>query len=533
MASTRLLNIASYSGRIHRYFGVPAICETSGFFMEESNQSLSSWPFQTLQKRLMTKSRRVQDRSKNKRVHDLELATERWKVISKVLVMMEILKKEPEQIIPLRRLEQYRQQINLKKPHKVSDFIRKSPKIFELYRDKNGVVWCGLTKRVEGLVEEESRLLEEHTEKAVEHVTRFLMMSVDKRLPVDKLAHFRRDLGLPYDFRNKWIHMFPEFFRVIKIDDAEYLELTSWNPTWAVTELEKKSVAATSSEPHSPGLLCLPFPMKFPPNFKKIFRDGGRIEHFQKRPYLSPYAEARDLTPGSQEFDKRAIAVMHEILSFTLEKRVVTDFLTHFRLEFVMPQKLMRLLLKHYGIFYVSERGKRLSVYLTEAYEGCELIEKCPLVLWKEKLLRITGYRGRRKKIGRFDDFSDDEEDALLSGADDSEIELKDEKSSGTNKFIIMQDGQFLAPSVHHIHLYNYTELNHTSHVLRASNSVSSFLSVTQLEHLHIVMRCILIVAMRRAFSWMLRRFKATNQICLFGSLINESGEIEINLSFS
>ncbi|CAL9179613.1 unnamed protein product [Musa hybrid cultivar] len=394
------------------------------------------WLYSALQKRSMAKSRRVQDRSKKKRVHDLEVVTECWKVASKVLVIMEVLKKEPEQVIPLKRLEQYRQQISLSKPHKVEDFIRKSPKLFEIYRDKKGVLWCGLAEQAEELVEEEARLLEEHSEKAVEHVTRLLMMSVDKRLPVDKIVHFRRDMGLPYDFRTKWIHMFPEHFKVRRIEDDEYLQLTSWNPSWAVTEIEKKAVATgiISESPGEPGVLCLPFPMKFPPNYGKVFRHGGRIEHFQKRSYLSPYAEARGLMPGSQEFDKRAVAIMHEILSFTIEKRLVTDHLTHFRREFVMPQKLMRLLLKHFGIFYVSERGKRFSVFLTEAYDRSELIDKCPLVLWKEKILRLTGYRGRRKRINNYSDFSDSKDDLIEGNHDNrsSLMEVEDGEIFGT-----------------------------------------------------------------------------------------------------
>lgn len=85
-----------------------------------------------------------------------------------------------------------------------------------------------------------------------------------------------------------------------------------------------------------------------------------------------------------------------------------------------MPQKLMRILLKHFGIFYVSERGKRFSVFLTEAYEGSELIEKCPLVVWKEKVVSLTGYRGRKKKIETFDDLEDD--DLFESDSDDEKI---------------------------------------------------------------------------------------------------------------
>ncbi|KAG0492320.1 hypothetical protein HPP92_005718 [Vanilla planifolia] len=407
----RGLSLSSYYGIIQSSAAVQSVYPSFG------------WHFSSLQKRLMTKSRRVQDRSKKKRIHDLEVATERWKVASKILYIVDVLKKEPEQVIHLRNLEQYRQQISLSKPHKVSDFIKKSPKLFELYKDEKGVTWCGFTKQAEDLVEEEVRLIEENSERAVEHVTRLLMMSVDKRLPLDKIAHFRREFGLPSDFRKRWIHMFPEHFRVVSIDVLEYLELRSWNTAWALTNLERRAAQVDLSEPTSPGILSLPFAMKFPPNFKKVFRDGGKIEHFQKRSYLSPYADAKGLTPGSQEFDKRAVAVIHEILSFTIEKRLVTDHLTHFRQEFVMPQKLMRLLLKHYGIFYVSERGKRFNVFLTEAYEGSQLINKCPLVLWKEKILSLTGYRGRKRGAKVFNEFCELDDTDLFDG------ELDDQNS--------------------------------------------------------------------------------------------------------
>lgn len=113
------------------------------------------------------------------------------------------------------------------------------------------------------------------------------------------------------------------------------------------------------------GLLSLSFPLKFPASYKKVDRYGGKIEHVKKRSYLSSYADARGLQAGSKEFDKRAIAVMHELLSFTMEKRLVTHYLTYFQREFTMPQMLMRLLLKHFGIFYVSQSGKRFSVLLT------------------------------------------------------------------------------------------------------------------------------------------------------------------------
>lgn len=383
----------------------------------------------------MTTSKRVQDRSKKKRVHELEVATEKWKITSKIIFLMELLKQEPEMVIPVRSLSHYRKQINLPKPHRISDFLRKTPKLFELYKDRKDVLWCGLTHKAEDLMEEHQKVIEENGDKAAEFVTRFLMMSLDKRLPLDKIAHFRRDFGLPMDFRVNWVHQYPQHFRVVKpsIDEVEFLELVSWNPNWAITELEKKKKMEMEMEMvegiktetlHTPGLLSLPFNLKFPANFKRVHSYyGEKIKLFQERSYLSPYADAKGLKPGSLEFDKRAVAVMHELLSFTVEKRLVTDHLTHFRSELVMPQKLMRLLLKHCGIFYVSERGKRFSVFLTEAYEGSELIEKSPLVLWKEKLLSLVGYRGRKKKF-EVDSESDGEGgDGLRLLQSDSDVE--------------------------------------------------------------------------------------------------------------
>ncbi|XP_071735966.1 protein WHAT'S THIS FACTOR 1 homolog, chloroplastic-like isoform X2 [Rutidosis leptorrhynchoides] len=342
--------------------------------------------------RLMTTSKRVQDRSQQKRVHALEVAVEKHKIASKILFLLELLKHEPEHIIPIRSLDQHRRPLNLPKPHKISDFIRKSPKLFELYKDQRGTTWVGLTEKGEELIEEEERLIAENEEMALEHVTRLLMMSVEKVLPLDKIAHFRRDLGLPYDFRKNWVHKYPDVFRVFKNEDeVEFLKLVSWNPCWSVTEVEKKVLGITKGSEHVP--------------------------------------DAKELKAGSVEFDKRAIAVMHEVLSFMNEKRLVTDHLTHFRREFVMPQKLMRILLKHFGIFYVSERGKRFSVFLTEAYEGCELIDKSPLVVWKEKVLSLTGYRGRKKKIETFDDLDDSDDGDLYESDSEDEMTVQIDRS--------------------------------------------------------------------------------------------------------
>ncbi|KAK1406830.1 hypothetical protein QVD17_38438 [Tagetes erecta] len=59
--------------------------------------------------------------------------------------------------------------------------------------------------------------------------------------------------------------------------------------------------------------------------------------------------------------------------------------LGHFKREFHLPEKLNVLLLKHPGIFYVTNKYQIYTVLLREGYNGPELVEKDPLVVVKDK----------------------------------------------------------------------------------------------------------------------------------------------------
>lgn len=60
-------------------------------------------------------------------------------------------------------------------------------------------------------------------------------------------------------------------------------------------------------------------------------------------------------------------------------------------------------------------------MFLREAYKDSELIEKCPLVVWKEKVQSLIGYRGK-KKIEAFSDM----EDMADNGFCESDLESED-----------------------------------------------------------------------------------------------------------
>lgn len=145
------------------------------------------------------------------------------------------------------------------------------------------------------------------------------------------------------------------------------IELLHWNPDLAVSAVEAKD-----------GRFSCCLPSSWVKSWEK-FRDFDLI------PYVSPYSDPRGLVEGSKEMEKRNVGLVHELLSLTLWKKASIMKLGHFRREFFLPEKLNVLLLKHPGIFYVSNKYQIYTVLLREAYVGSQLLEKDPLVVVKEK----------------------------------------------------------------------------------------------------------------------------------------------------
>ena len=73
------------------------------------------------------------------------------------------------------------------------------------------------------------------------------------------------------------------------------------------------------------------------------------------------------------------MAVLHELLSLTVEKMVEVDQLAHFRRDFGVEVNVRELLLRHPGIFYLSTKGKTLTVFLREAYGKGGLVKPNPV----------------------------------------------------------------------------------------------------------------------------------------------------------
>lgn len=279
----------------------------------------------------------------------------------------------PDQVASIKFLQKKFKTLDLQ--GKALNWLKKYPCCFEVYL-KHDEYYCRLTKRMMHLVDEEESVKDMQEPVYAERLARLLMMSANHRLNVVKLNELKRNFGLPDDYIIRIVAKYGEIFRVVNHSGRKSsmeIELVSWNPKFAVSSIEVLA-QKQGSEP------C--FSCSLPSTWVKSWE---RFHAFNSTPYISPYSDPSGLVEGSNEMEKRAIGLVHELLSLTLWKKASIVKLSHFRREFCLPEKLNVVLLKHPGIFYVSNKYQIYTVLLREGYKGSELVVKDPLVVVKDK----------------------------------------------------------------------------------------------------------------------------------------------------
>jgi hypothetical protein len=360
----------------------------------------------------------------------LDKVIESQKKLKLVNQIKHMLLKQPNHKMSVAELAKHRKHLGLQRGRRLIPILKRYPSVFQLTEEDAYCFYFTLTPQAQELHWEEVQIKSQMEGLLVENLRKLLMMSVSKRVLLEKIAHLATDMGLPMDFRTNLCNKYPEFFKVVDTDYGPALELTSWDPSLAVSSAEKK----TSEEANNPDSdLILDRPRKFkkinlPNGYSLSRKDKQRILMFQEMPFISPYSDCTSLKPASMEAEKHACAVIHELLSLTVEKRTLVDTLTHFRHAFKFSNKVRAVLLRHPQLFYVSFKGDRDSVFLREAYRGSELKEKGPLLLWKEKLQALM-LAGKRQATERQDEDGESmDEDEVVEGLlSDGMFEVEDE----------------------------------------------------------------------------------------------------------
>lgn len=292
----------------------------------------------------------------------------------------EWLLKEPEQVLQLDDAGKMYRELGFARGKKVTRYIERHPALFELYRHTDGKMWFGFTSLMEKLLEEEKSIME-NTEKArMNTVRKLIMMSAVKRIAMSKFHHCRHIFGLPDNFRDR-VKEYPQFFRIIEEQGGRFLELAKWDPSLAVTALEASYIGNEEKVKKA-----FVFPYK---NAKRLptGKDGVRILNtFNTLPLVSPYSDICNLNLQSLEGKKYRVGLIHEFVSLTLEKKASIHHLVEFKDDFKLGKDTYHTLKEQSRTFYLAGTEMNWTVFLKDAYRGEELIEKSPLVVFKEKL---------------------------------------------------------------------------------------------------------------------------------------------------
>ncbi|KAL2900236.1 Protein WHAT'S THIS FACTOR 1-like protein [Bienertia sinuspersici] len=288
--------------------------------------------------------------------------------------------------------------------------IEKYPTIFHVSGGNQVPFSVRLTEKAQrvAVAEDEAKVLMEPI--LVKNLRKLLMLTVDCKVPLEKIDLIETELGLPKDYKESLIPKYPEFFSVKDLNGRAYLNLENWDSLLGVTSREQKlrqegvvmdagkgkkvkiSRDGNYSGPHA-------FRICYPAGFRPNTGFLEELERWQRMEFPSPYLNARRFDQADPKARKRVVAVLHELLSLTIEKRMTSEQMSAFQSELMLPARLILCLIKHHGIFYITNKGVRSTVFLKEAYDGSDLIEKCPLLRFNAEFVKLIG-----RKDSKFSD---------------------------------------------------------------------------------------------------------------------------------
>lgn len=336
--------------------------------------------------------------------------------------------------IPVHILCKCRSYLGLPKPRSVLSMIHRYPSIFELfnipwppkplYATKLHPQLCvRLTPAAAAVAAEELAFQSSISNLLAAKLQKLLMLSSRRQLLLSKLVHFAPHLGLPPNFRSRLCNDHPDKFRTVDTPYGRALELVSWD-----VNLGKPLPPPAS---HDPGFI-VDRPLKFKQlrlrkglNLKR--RHQNFLLRFEEMAEVCPYRNpAEAFAKESLEAEKRACALVREVLAMTVEKRTLIDHLTHFRKEFGFPNKLRGMIIRHPELFYVSLKGERHSVFLVEGFgEKGNLLEKEEILSIQDKWMDLARESKRMRQERRKGRFSKDI--GSLNGTDQDNSDTDDD----------------------------------------------------------------------------------------------------------
>ncbi|KAL7003321.1 Protein ROOT PRIMORDIUM DEFTIVE 1 [Sarracenia purpurea var. burkii] len=361
-------------------------------------------------RRPMSQSTSIPKKLQRVRDHGYDNYMEVEKKMRKVLKFQDLILSQPSSLISISRLDALSRRLGLKQ-YEAGRFILKFPHVFEIFEHPvQRILYCRLTRKALLQIDRENEALLAQVPDAVTRLRKLLMLSNTGRLQLDHVRIARKDFGLPDDFEFSVILKNPQFFRLFDAKESgnKYVGIVERDPKLTVCAIEKLREKEYREKGIDAENIRFSFIVNFPPGFKigKYYKIA--VWKWQRLPYWSPYDDISGYDMRSLEaqkrLEKRGVAMIHELLYLTVEKKITLERIAHFRLAMNLPKKLKEFLLQHQGIFYISTRGnhgKLHTVFLREAYKKGELIEPNDLYLARRKLAELILLSPRKANVDR------------------------------------------------------------------------------------------------------------------------------------
>lgn len=294
--------------------------------------------------------------------------------------------KQPEHVLQLDEAGKLHKELGFPRGRKVIRSIQRHPLIFETYRHTDGKMWFGFSDLMESLVDEERCIWGKMEKDRVNVVRKLLMMSANRRIPLSKIYHCRLLFGIPEDFRDRVLR-YPNYFKIeVESDGKRILELLNWDPSLAVSVLEKEFLVDEDRVKRA-----FKFPVKHGKLLELEVDDEKRLNLLNTLPLVSPYSDGASLDLWTLEAEKYRVGVIHEFLNLTLEKRASIHHIVEFKEELSLTKHTYQMLLKQPRTFYLAGTEMNWVVFLKEGYgEDGKLINQDPQLDFNEKLYKYA-----------------------------------------------------------------------------------------------------------------------------------------------
>lgn len=305
-----------------------------------------------------------------------------------ILALKNRITASPENCIPISDVSKKGLQLDV--PIKVARFLRLYPSVFEEFTGPQyNLPWFRLTRKAAILNEEEEAVYRDYKDDLQERLKKFILMSVENRLPLKIIQGMLWYLGLPDDYLRKLEGNLDACFEVVEMGDGlKGLAVMKTENDEKILSVLEKSLEKNASR--SIEALTIPFFPSEGLRLKTKILDW--LDHFQKLPYVSPYEKCPDLYRDSDVAEKRVVGVLHELLSLFVEHSVERKRVLCLRKYLGLPQKVHKAFERHPFVFYLSLRNKTCTAILKEAYCGCDKtgIEAHPLAQVRKKYIDLV-----------------------------------------------------------------------------------------------------------------------------------------------